>query len=715
MSHDEALELVKTFCENFMNISDSKVESVVKALNLFATDVSVFHNEIDTTKLVASGVLDHLFFIIDLSRQNPNLVHDDNIETVQKAALACIAAIAANFGQTHIMSYPKALDILAYTLHQSPFQSMRTSTVLLLGNLCEKKNDDGAATNCQQICLHEEVVDGVLCMIEKHRNSEQMKYSLSTLSNMLQEKSSLAEDKVFVIAAKLMDILHLRLMKLDKKDYLDLAEILEFILFSICLIMSEGEAEKQLIGLTKNFIPSLFASIRWGRSTNHKSVVTRAMRCVNELVTGGEILQQKLIENNFFLEAKMLLQKQNRNFNEQVCWGLAKMTETGDSGRLEKFRRTRELLQSVIAVADGGSLRAQERAANVLCNFVYGADRVGHKWFLAKGGLRALCDLIQISGDSNTHLCERILDTIQFLLEMDYKNNSKLKIRQLVDNYGGVRSLESLLDCVNIDVYGKAVRILDDYYNENQSDDEYMVDSEESEDEAGDSYDDSGSLFSPKKLEAGDPYDDGSSVFSPKKLESGIRSMGSGLQSSQKKLQSDSHSIGSELKSSPNKLNMDTPRVQSELQSSPAKLSTGTLCVGSGLKSSPAKRNTGTPCVDSELKSSPAKRNTGTPCVDSELESSPAKQNTGTPCVDSGLESSPAKRNTGSPCVDSGLESSPKKLNTGSPCVDSGLELSPKKLERGTHSTDNGWKVDNSGKSSPNKIPLSETRDENME
>lgn len=216
--------------------------------------------------------------------------------------------------------------------------------------------------------------------------------------------------------------------------------------------ISDGEEDRIQSVVNQGVVPHL------ARMLESEKVVwiVPALRTLGNIVSGNDSQTQAVVDSNVQPALAKLLGHQKKNIRKEACWMLSNIA-AGSLAQMNTLFNTADLIPKILEqLSPGTEWDVRREAAWVVCNLITGGQQPHIAHLVEHGVIRPLCELMTV-GDV------KIVILAMEALEAVMKINKEVYSR-LVDEAGGLDTLEDLQEHVNTQVYSKSVHIIETYF-----------------------------------------------------------------------------------------------------------------------------------------------------------------------------------------------------------------------------------------------------------
>jgi len=198
------------------------------------------------------------------------------------------------------------------------------------------------------------------------------------------------------------------------------------------------------------------------------TVVSSALRTVGNIVTGNDIQTQVILDCSVLKALEVLLFSEKESIRKETCWTISNLT-AGTRNQLQQVIDS-QIFPKLLRVMNCEDFRTKKECAWTINNATFCGSSPQIKYLVDIGCLRPMCDLLQAK---DTRVVLVALNGLENILRDGKKNGVQLgynKYALLVEEEGGLDTIESLQAHDNCEIYQKTVDILDEYFSTEDED-----------------------------------------------------------------------------------------------------------------------------------------------------------------------------------------------------------------------------------------------------
>ncbi|KAF0920702.1 hypothetical protein E2562_036405 [Oryza meyeriana var. granulata] len=328
-------------------------------------------------------------------------------------------------------------------LLSSPREDVREQAVWALGNVA------GDSTKCRNLVLMHGAMLPLLQQLNEHAKLSMLRNSAWTLSNFCRGKPQ----PDFKHVEPALPALRQLILSQDEEILTDSCWALSY--------LSDGSDDKIQAVIETGVCPRLVELL------NHPSptVLIPALRTVGNIVTGNDAQTQHILDHPQALPClfNLLTTTQKKSIKREACWTISNIT----AGTKEQIQAVinANIISPLLHLLQNADFDVKKEAAWAISNATSGGTPDQIEYLVSQGCIKPLCDLLNHKDSKIVSICLDGLDNILSVGEAK-KNLGACNINmfvQMIDDAEGLEKIEDLQNHDNVEIYEKAVSVLESY------------------------------------------------------------------------------------------------------------------------------------------------------------------------------------------------------------------------------------------------------------
>jgi importin subunit alpha-2 len=197
-------------------------------------------------------------------------------------------------------------------------------------------------------------------------------------------------------------------------------------------------------------------------NTNEYSIITPCLRTIGNIVTGNDIQTDRVLSAGPVIQTLgRLLKSPKVNISKEAAWAISNIT----AGTVHQINAVikGQLVPILISVMLNGELRAKKEACWAITNITSGGS-VDHIMHLCQNGvIPAYCAMLKCKDWRSVLVA---MDGLENILKSAFAVGELEKVHEVVEECGGLDSLDELQQHENVTIYSKAYAIVEKYFND---------------------------------------------------------------------------------------------------------------------------------------------------------------------------------------------------------------------------------------------------------
>ena len=326
-------------------------------------------------------------------------------------------------------------------LLQSPNDDVREQAVWALGNIA------GDSPQCRDLVLQFNALAPLLTQLHEGAKLSMLRNATWTLSNFCRGKPQ----PPFALVRPALPTLGKLIYSSDREVLTDACWALSY--------LSDGPNEKIdgviQAGVCRRLVELLMHP--------NPAVQTPALRTVGNIVTGDDLQTQIIINMGALPCLLSMLNSHKKGIRKEACWTISNIT----AGNREQIQHVinHNLIPPLVVMLGRAEFDIRKEVAWAISNATSGGSPEQIKFLVKQNCIRPLCDLLEVADVKIITVALEGLENILKVGEDDAKNHDNVNQHaRFVEEAGGVEKFEALQKHSDHDVYEKAIKILETYF-----------------------------------------------------------------------------------------------------------------------------------------------------------------------------------------------------------------------------------------------------------
>jgi hypothetical protein len=198
------------------------------------------------------------------------------------------------------------------------------------------------------------------------------------------------------------------------------------------------------------------------------AVQVPALRTIGNIVTGDDAQTQAMLLPNPLPALLGTLTCQRKSLRKETCWTVSNMT----AGTPQQIQLVIDanLVPPLVNVLKEDQFDVQKEAAWAISNITSGGTENHIRFLVSQAAIPAMCGMLKCGDVKMIMVVLDALDNILKIGRKDAKVTEDNQYSDLVEECGGLDTLEDLQRHENEEIYEKSVRLLQEYFESEEDD-----------------------------------------------------------------------------------------------------------------------------------------------------------------------------------------------------------------------------------------------------
>lgn len=337
-------------------------------------------------------------------------------------------------------------------LLRSPNEDVREQAVWALGNIA------GDSHQCRDLVLRSGVMEPLLALCQPTAKLSLLRNATWTLSNLCRGKPQ----PPFELVAPALPVLAQLLFSTDDEVLTDACWALSY------LSDDNGPHNQKIQAVIQSGVCRRLVELLMVKNVNVK---TPALRTIGNIVTGDDLQTQVVLNCGVLSCLLSLLIHPKKGIRKEACWTISNIT-AGNADQIQAVIDA-HIFPPLINLLRSAEFDIQKEAAWAISNATSGGRDSQIKYLVEIGVIPPLCELFRCMEPRIVLVALEGIENILRVGQQEAKQTGgENKYAEMVEECGGLALLEDLQRHNNEEIYQKAQRILINYFNAEEEEEE---------------------------------------------------------------------------------------------------------------------------------------------------------------------------------------------------------------------------------------------------
>lgn len=439
MSVEDVQQRLKNISTLVQTLYSADTNQQLEACTEFRKMLSIEKNP-PIQQVIDTGVVPRLVQMLQLT----------NNETLQFEAAWTLTNIASGTTEhTKVVigagAIPQFINLL-----RSTNVDVQEQAVWALGNIA------GDSPHFRDLVLDAGGVGPLLEVFQNHAKMSLVRNATWTLSNLCRGKPQPPFEKIHAIVPMVAHLVRT-----------DDVEVLTDSCWALSYISDDQNPNNKKIQsvIDSGAVPRLVQCLQ-----HHSAgVQVPALRCVGNIVTGDDLQTQEVLRQNPLNALLGLMSHRKKSIRKEACWTISNIT-AGNSTQIQMVINA-NIFPPLVGLLRDSEFDIQKEAAWAISNATSGGTPEQIKHLVVNCAVPALCELFKCPDVKVVQVALEGMNNILAVGKKDAQGvNGENKFTDVMEECGGLDSLEDLQRHDNQEIYDAAVKMLREYFDSDEDD-----------------------------------------------------------------------------------------------------------------------------------------------------------------------------------------------------------------------------------------------------
>lgn len=373
-----------------------------------------------------------------------SLIGRSDLPRLQFEVLWCLTNIASGKAEHVQALIDKGAIPIFISLLGSDQKNIVEQSIWALGNIA------GEDSYFKNLILKEGAVQPLAQILSKAETDSMLARNCAwCVTNLLRGKPLPSFDDLFFVIPILCEVLKLSSRK----------EILTDAMWGISYISDAGE--KAIIKILETGVLDAIVKLL---SCPHNNIILPGVRALGNFVTGEDTETQTVLDSGVLPHLHQLLDHEDAAIRKESCWTLSNIC-AGTTNQVGMILET-GIFDKLVSMVSDDLYEIQREAGWSISNATALKDPTIIQTVVQKQGLEAMCSVLKQKIDAKTAVV--LLEGIKNVLEVGKSNfldnNGENPFTYVIEECGGLDTIEEMQTHTNQHVYELAVEIIETFF-----------------------------------------------------------------------------------------------------------------------------------------------------------------------------------------------------------------------------------------------------------